>query len=145
MDYETLPDHQLLAVRCADPSMRTQVSRDMDVCKECKRWIVDMQHMLARYEKTGSIKGTLAFDEFLNFKAEAAAAASLRGGGSIRLAEKSKEGDVTVPLRDSVMGVDIGARQAIILGYPEEDVQGSLRGGLGGLERDIEERGRTGW
>lgn len=86
-----------------------------------------MQHMLARYEKTGSIRGTAAFDEFLRWRGE--------GGG-----ERECEGDLTVPVRDSAMGVDLGARQAIIMGYPEEEFQGSLRKGLGGLEKDIESR-----
>lgn len=65
LNYATLPDHQLVGVRCAKPEMRTHVSREMDVCKDCKRGIDDMRHMLGRYDKTGCIKGTGAFEKFL--------------------------------------------------------------------------------
>ena len=37
----------------------------MRVCKECERWIREMQFMIARWEKTGSVRGTSAFEEFL--------------------------------------------------------------------------------
>lgn len=103
LDYATLPDHQLTAVRCADPTKRSQISREMNVCKECKRWIGDMRNMIERYDKTGSIRGTSAFEVFLRYQSEA--------GGS-------QDGDLTVPLDDSVDGVVLGAREAIILGHP---------------------------
>lgn len=103
LNYATLPDHQLNAVRCTDPIKRSQISRQMDVCKECKRWVGDMRGMLERYDKTGSIRGTSAFEEFLKWRGEGA------GDG---------EGDLTVPLDDSVDGVVLGAREAIVLGHP---------------------------
>jgi hypothetical protein len=103
LNYATLPDHQLNAVRCTDPSKTSQVSRKMDVCKDCKRWIGDMRNMIERYDKTGSIKGTAAFDAFLKWQDDGA------GEG---------EGDLTVPLDDSVNGHMLGAREAIILGHP---------------------------
>ncbi|KAK1914604.1 hypothetical protein P3342_010593 [Pyrenophora teres f. teres] len=53
LDYSTLPDHQLLAVKCDAPVKRTHVSRDMAVCKGCARWIGQMRHMIQRYDKTG--------------------------------------------------------------------------------------------
>lgn len=62
-----------------------------------------MRGMLARYDKTGSIRGTAAFEAFLKWRGE--------GGGE-------EEGDLTVPLDDSVDGVALGAREAIILGHP---------------------------
>jgi hypothetical protein len=42
----------------------------MDVCKECKRWIREMRFVIERFEKTGSVKGTKAFEEFLRFRGE---------------------------------------------------------------------------
>ncbi|KAF1350599.1 hypothetical protein EJ07DRAFT_138294, partial [Lizonia empirigonia] len=104
LNYATLPDHQLNAVRCDNSTKRTQISRQMDVCKECKRWIGDMRSMIERYDKTGSIRGTAAFEAFLRWQGE--------GGGE-------RDGDLTVPLNDSVDGVAMGAREAIILGHPE--------------------------
>ncbi|KAF2129201.1 hypothetical protein P153DRAFT_375740 [Dothidotthia symphoricarpi CBS 119687] len=145
LDYATLPDHQLLAVRCAVPVNRTRVTRDMDVCKSCKRWIVDMRHMVERYEKTGSIRGTSAFEEFLNVRKEVSGVVPLRGGASFEDAPGRVEGDLTVPLRDSVMGIDIGARQAIVLGYPEEEFERGFSGGLEGFERSVGERRRGRW
>ncbi|KAJ8118528.1 hypothetical protein OPT61_g507 [Boeremia exigua] len=103
INYATLPDHQLNAVRCAEPTKRSQISREMDVCKECKRWIGDMRNMIERFDKTGSIRGTAAFEAFLRWQGE--------GGGE-------RDGDLTVPLDDSVDGVMLGAREAIILGHP---------------------------
>src|SRR5690242_6912 len=103
INYATLPDHQLNAVRCAEPTKKSQISRKMDVCKDCKKWIGDMRTMVERYDKTGSIRGTSAFETFLRYQNE--------GGGS-------QDGDLTVPLDDSVDGVVLGAREAIILGHP---------------------------
>lgn len=37
----------------------------MRVCKECERWIEEMRFMVGRWEKTGSVRGTRAFEEFL--------------------------------------------------------------------------------
>ena len=62
-----------------------------------------MRTMVERYDKTGSIRGTSAFETFLRYQNE--------GGGS-------QDGDLTVPLDDSVDGVVLGAREAIILGHP---------------------------
>jgi hypothetical protein len=104
VDCAALPAHQLNAVRCAEPTKRTRVSSEMNVCKECQRWIGDMRYLVQRYDKTGSVKGTAAFEEFLRGRGE--------GGGDA-------EGDLTVPLDDSVDGVMLGAREAIILGHPE--------------------------
>lgn len=105
LNYVTLPDHQLNAVRCQNPSKRTQISRDMNVCKECKRWIGDMRSMVERYDKTGSIKGTSAFETFLRWQDG--------NGGS------GQDGDMTVPLNDHIDGVVLGAQEAIILGHAE--------------------------
>lgn len=63
-----------------------------------------MRSMIERYDKTGSIRGTAAFEAFMRWQGE--------GGGE-------REGDLTVPLDDSLDGVALGAREAIILGHPE--------------------------
>lgn len=123
LNYATLPDHQLVAVKCAQPFKRTHVSREMDVCKTCKRWIDDMRSMLVRYDKTGSIRGTGAFEKFLKGEGDS--------GGE-------RDDDLTVPLDDEVNGVPLGARQAIILGYPESAMRGN--GGLIALEKEMNER-----
>ncbi|EOA86786.1 hypothetical protein ACJQWK_08218 [Exserohilum turcicum] len=104
LDYATLPDHQLAAVRCAEPTRRTHVSRGMVVCKDCARWIEAMRTMIHFYDKKGSVRGTAAFDKFLRCEGE--------GGGE-------REGDLTVPLDDEDGCGAFGARQAIILGHPE--------------------------
>ena len=67
VDYTGLPEHQLNAVKCEDPIRRSQVASDMDVCPKCKRALEDMRTMLERYDKTGSIRGTTAFEQFLRF------------------------------------------------------------------------------
>jgi hypothetical protein len=123
LDYATLPDHQLLAVKCTNPTKRTHVSREMVVCKTCKRWIDDMRSMLRIYDKTGSIRGTAAFEKFLKAEGDA--------GGE-------REDDFTVPLDDSVDGVNLGARQAIIMGHPENGLV--MEGGLEALEREMNAR-----
>ncbi|KAH7088787.1 hypothetical protein FB567DRAFT_318216 [Paraphoma chrysanthemicola] len=122
LNYDTLPDHQLLAVRCSNPTRRTHVSREMDVCKVCKGWVNDMRSMLVRYDKTGSIRGTTAFEKFLKPEGE---------GAGLR------DDDLTVPLDDSVNGVKLGARQAIVMGL-DESAMGE--GGLEALEREMNAR-----
>lgn len=79
--------------------------------------------MVARYDKTGSIKGTGAFEKFLKCEGD--------GGGE-------GEEDVTIPLDDTVGGVALGARQAIIMGHPESAINGNM--GLEALEREMNER-----
>lgn len=116
LDYSTLPDHQLIAVKCENPTKRTHVTREMRVCKNCERGIADMRNMLARYDKTGSVMGTSAFERFLRREGE--------GGGD-------REGDFTVPLDDGEDGAIFGARQAIIMGFPESDLNGEGPKGLG--------------
>jgi len=123
LDYATLPDHQLVAVRCTNPTKRTHVSREMDVCKTCKRWLDDMRSMLGRYDKTGSIRGTGAFEKFLKGEGDA--------GGE-------RDDDLTVPLDDCVDGVRLGARQAIVLGHAEDGVV--MEGRLEALEKEMNER-----
>jgi hypothetical protein len=123
LNYATLPDHQLIAVRCVQPKKRSHVSSEMEVCKTCKRWLKDMQSMLERYDKTGSIRGTGAFEKFL------------KGEGDAR---GERDDDLTVPLDDEVNGVPLGARQAIILGHPESVMGGD--GGLIALEKEMNER-----
>jgi hypothetical protein len=83
LDYSTLPDHQLLAVKCSTPIKRTHVSREMVVCKDCTKYLGQMRSMLQRYDKTGSIRGTAAFEKFLVREGD--------GGGE-------REGDLTVPV-----------------------------------------------
>ncbi|KAF2027654.1 hypothetical protein EK21DRAFT_91307 [Setomelanomma holmii] len=122
LNYATLPDHQLVAVRCTNSTRRTHVSREMDVCKVCKRWVDDMRSMLGRYDKTGSIRGTAAFEKFLKSEGDGA------GVG---------DDDLTVPLDDGVDGVRSGARQAIVMGLPESAFG---EGGLEALEREMNER-----
>jgi hypothetical protein len=116
VNYATLPDHQLAAVKCAQPIKSTHVSREMDVCKTCKRWIDDMRSMLSRYDKTGSIRGTSAFERFLKGEEDCA------------------EDDLTVPLEDCA-----GARQAIIMGHSENGLMMDARG-LEELERELNEK-----
>ncbi|KAL6703488.1 hypothetical protein ACN47E_009586 [Coniothyrium glycines] len=126
LDYSTLPDHQLAAVKCGDPTKRTHVSREMNVCKDCKRCINDMRSMLQRYDKSGSVRGTAAFEKFLKWEGE--------GGGE-------REGDLTVPLDDgSEYGGLFGARQAIILGHPESAMNAEGPRGLGTMEHLDDEK-----
>jgi hypothetical protein len=77
--------------------------------------------MIQRYDKTGSIRGTSAFEKFLKWEGE--------GGGE-------REGDLTVPLDDGDEGGAFGARQAIILGHPESTMNAEGPKGLGTLERE---------
>jgi hypothetical protein len=67
-----IPEHQFKAVKCTgyDVEQNAKVSSGMEVCKECKKWIREMRFLLERYDKTGSVKGTSAFEEFLRFKGE---------------------------------------------------------------------------
>jgi hypothetical protein len=123
LDYSTLPDHQLAAVKCADPIKRTHVSRGMVVCKDCEKWIGQMRSMIQRYDKTGSVRGTSAFEKFLKWEGE--------GGGE-------DEGDLTVPLDGGNEGGPFGARQAIIMGHPESAMNAGGPRGLGTLEREGE-------
>lgn len=89
----------------------------MDVCKECKRCLEEMRHMLERYDKSGSVRGTAGFERFLKYEGE--------GGGE-------REGDLTVPLDDGDEGGNVfGARQAIILGHPESTLNKEGPRGLG--------------
>lgn len=96
----------------------------MEVCKVCKRWIESMQSMLKLYKSTGSIRGTAAFEKFLKAEGD--------GAGM-------RDDDFTIPLNDSVNGVALGARQAIVMGLPES---ACVEGGLEALERKMnQERG----
>jgi hypothetical protein len=104
IDYSSIPEHQIAAARCEAPTKRTRISSEMNVCKECLRGIADMRSLVQRYDKTGCVKGTAAFEEFLKWRGE--------GLGDA-------EGDLTVPVEDSIYGVPLGAREAIILGHPE--------------------------
>lgn len=76
--------------------------------------------MLERYDKTGSVRGTIAFDKFLKWEGQ--------GGGE-------REGDLTVPLDDGDDGNIYGARQAIILGHPESKMNAEGPRGLGTMHR----------
>ena len=80
-----------------------------------------MRNMIRTYDKTGSIRGTIAFEKFLKWEGE--------GGGE-------REGDLTVPLDDGDDGGVFGARQAIILGHPESSLNAEGPRGLGTLERE---------
>lgn len=79
--------------------------------------------MLSRYDKTGNIRGTTAFEKFLKWEGEGA------GDG---------EGDLTVPVDDGDTGAAFGARQAIIMGVPESAMNANGPKGLGTLERDTD-------
>lgn len=67
MEGSLIPDYQLAAVMCkgGDVVRRTLVSSEMEVCKECRRWIEEMRFLLTRYDKTGSVKGMAVYEEFL--------------------------------------------------------------------------------
>lgn len=119
LNYASLPDHQLFAAKCDKPIKSTHVSREMDVCKTCKRWLGDMRSMLARYDQSGSIRGTAAFEQFLKGLGD--------GGGE-------RNDDMTVPLDDCEGGA-MGARQAIIMGHPEGILAQDY--GLLKLEREL--------
>jgi hypothetical protein len=125
IDCATLPDHQLVAVRCAQPEKSTRVSREMDVCKTCKEWLENMRSMIVRYDKTGSVRGTGAFEKFLKREGDA--------GGE-------RDDDMTVPLDEFAPGYSLGARprQAIIMGHPAGGLDGS--GGLLALEKEMNAR-----
>jgi hypothetical protein len=80
-----------------------------------------MRSMLARYDKTGSIRGTGAFEKFLKPEGDA-------------LGEQ--DDDVTIPLDDcDDNGVALGARQAIVMGHPAGVLDGD--GGLLALEKEL--------
>ncbi|KAF2182473.1 hypothetical protein K469DRAFT_233931 [Zopfia rhizophila CBS 207.26] len=64
-----IADHELEAVKCERPQKRSLVSNGMDVCKECGKWVREMRFMLERFDKTGSVRGTGAFEEFLKGRA----------------------------------------------------------------------------
>jgi hypothetical protein len=80
-----------------------------------------MRSMVSRYDKTGSIRGTGAYEKFLKWEGE--------GGGE-------SEGDLTVPVDDGDGGGAFGARQAIIMGLPESAMNAEGPRGLGTLERE---------
>ena len=86
-----------------------------------------MRHMIQRYDKTGSVRGTSAFEKFLKWEGD--------GGGE-------REGDLTIPLDDEDQGGPFGARQAIILGHPESAMNAEGPRGLGTLERELDNRYR---
>jgi hypothetical protein len=67
-----IPGHEFETVKCKAPDVhrRTTVSSQMEVCKECQKWIREMRFLVQRYDKTGCVKGTRAFEEFLRFGAE---------------------------------------------------------------------------
>ncbi|ORY19034.1 hypothetical protein BCR34DRAFT_553164 [Clohesyomyces aquaticus] len=69
-----IADHELGIVLCKSDTVirRTQISQgmQMDVCKECGKWIREMRFMLDRFERTGSVMGTSAFEEFLKYRGE---------------------------------------------------------------------------
>jgi hypothetical protein len=114
VNYATLPDYQLNAVRCAVPTETTRISGGVvDVCGKCKRGINDMRYMIERYDKTGNIIGTDAFRNFLM-------------GGMVAAGER--DDDVTLPLEN-------GGTQAIIMGYPESAM--GEEGGLAAIEREM--------
>ncbi|KAF1979248.1 hypothetical protein BU23DRAFT_549264 [Bimuria novae-zelandiae CBS 107.79] len=122
IDYKGLPEHQVNAVKCKVPVRRSQVASEMDVCPECKKSLNDMRSMLERYDKTGSIRGTTAFEQFLRF-------------GDDR--NYTAAGDVTIPLRDSITG-EHGAMQAIVLGHASDSPALPQRSGTWGREADAE-------
>ncbi|KAL5412276.1 hypothetical protein PMIN04_009925 [Paraphaeosphaeria minitans] len=113
IDYANLPVHQLNAVKCRELISRSQVANNMDVCPECKKALVDMRSMLERYDKTGSIRGTTAFEQFLRFADDR---------------KYTTYGDVTIPVRDSVAG-EHGAMRAIVLGHACDSPNLRERGG----------------
>ncbi|PSN61751.1 hypothetical protein BS50DRAFT_651147 [Corynespora cassiicola Philippines] len=60
-------DHELKVVLCRGEALeeRTVVSSEMQVCKECQYWIEQMRELVTQYKKSGSVKGFMAFREFL--------------------------------------------------------------------------------
>ncbi|KAL5117860.1 hypothetical protein ACEQ8H_004178 [Pleosporales sp. CAS-2024a] len=136
LDYSTLADHELKAVRCATPIERTHVSRQMAVCKNCARWLDDMRSMLARYDKTGSIRGTAAFEKFLKPQGGGGGHALLQATAS----SQPQQDDLTIPLDNcDDRGVALGARQAIVMGHPVHGMWHGA-GGLEALEKELNER-----
>ena len=123
LDYATLPQHQLNAVRCAELVRRSQVAIEMDVCQNCKTALMAMRNMLERYEKTGSIRGTTAFEQFLRFGDEGL---------------EPQHGDVTIPIQDCAGGEILYARQAIVLGHASDMPQLKERGGAWDTDGDVE-------
>ena len=77
----------------------------------------------SRYDKTGSIRGTAAFETFLRFSDDR---------------NYTADGDVTVPVRDSIAGGHTGAMQAIVLGHASESSPAPQRRGTWGREADAE-------
>lgn len=55
----------LNAAQCPILEERQIANSDMDVCADCKRSVEDMRFLVARYDRSGSVKGCTAFDRFL--------------------------------------------------------------------------------
>lgn len=58
---------------CEEPEKRTRVvsGGKIKICEICRKSVEDMRFMIERFEKTGSVKGTRAFEEFLRLRGDA--------------------------------------------------------------------------
>jgi hypothetical protein len=68
-----ITDHEMKEILCEEPERRMRVGSggEMQICTVCRKSIEDMRFMIERFEKSGSIRGTTAFDEFLRLRGDA--------------------------------------------------------------------------
>ena len=66
-------DHEIKEILCEEPGKRTRVASggEMQICELCRKSVDDMRFMIQRFEKTGSVKGTKAFEDFLKLRGDA--------------------------------------------------------------------------
>ncbi|KAF2645913.1 hypothetical protein P280DRAFT_465651 [Massarina eburnea CBS 473.64] len=78
-----IPDHELITAASACPGLRirTQVSKGPGgrVCKECAQWLEYMRSMLDGYDKGRGVRGTPAFNMFLEHTRESRAMMDMLG------------------------------------------------------------------
>ncbi|KAF2709063.1 hypothetical protein K504DRAFT_468271 [Pleomassaria siparia CBS 279.74] len=71
----TITDAELKAVLCKGEELKKRArvwnGDEINICIKCKETISDMRFMIERLDKTGSIKGTKAFTDFLQLRGEA--------------------------------------------------------------------------
>ena len=62
-----IPDYQWKGVLCTEVVDRTRVRSGgaVTICDICAKAVTDMRFMIKRFDATGSVKGTSAFEEFL--------------------------------------------------------------------------------
>lgn len=74
-------DHEIKEILCEEPKKRTRVvsGSEMKICSVCMKAVEDMRFMIERFEKTGSVRGTNAFEELLKLRGDAAGGKDVYG------------------------------------------------------------------